>query len=115
MRAGPTHSRGWDFTVQGARRMDTDPDPADDSCVAAIDKFEEFGLSAYAARTFVALVSVLVNGSDAARTDPRTEIAIWGAGETNSLVVVLRAIFTWRLRNVADDSGRWTRPLAPKR
>jgi len=43
------------------------------------------------------LVSVLVNGADAAPTDPRSETAIWGAGETNSLVVVLRAIFTWRL------------------
>jgi len=44
------------------------------------------------------LVSVLVNGEDAAPTDPRSETAIWGAGETNSLVVVLRAIFTWKLR-----------------
>lgn len=48
------------------------------------------------------LVSVLVNGTDAALTDPRAETAIWGAGETNSLVVVLRAIFTWRLQNVED-------------
>ncbi|QKY21792.1 TrmB family transcriptional regulator (plasmid) [Halolamina sp. CBA1230] len=45
------------------------------------------------------LVSVLVNGADAAPTDPRSETAIWGAGETNSLVVVLKAIFTWRLGN----------------
>lgn len=52
------------------------------------------------------LVSVLVNGSDAARTDPRTETAIWGAGETNSLVVVLRAIFTWRLQNIEDGSDQ---------
>jgi sugar-specific transcriptional regulator TrmB len=43
------------------------------------------------------LVSVLVNGTDAPPTDPRSETAIWGSGETNSLVVVLRAIFTWRL------------------
>jgi sugar-specific transcriptional regulator TrmB len=43
------------------------------------------------------LVSVRVNGADAAPTDPRSETAIWGTGETNSLVVVLRAIFTWRL------------------
>ena len=43
------------------------------------------------------LVSVLVNGIDDAPTEPRAETAIWGAGETNSLVVVLRAIFTHRL------------------
>lgn len=51
------------------------------------------------------LVSVLVNGVDAAPTDSREETAIWGAGETNSLVVVLRAIFTWRLQNseTADE------------
>ena len=48
------------------------------------------------------LVSVLVNGDDDAPADPRSETAIWGAGETNSLVVVLRAIFTWRLQNVTD-------------
>jgi len=47
------------------------------------------------------LVSVLVNGHDAPPTDPRSETAIWGTGETNSLVVVLKAIFTWRLEN--DD------------
>lgn len=45
------------------------------------------------------LVSVLVNGPAAPPTAPRSETAIWGAGETNSLVVVLRAIFTWRLQN----------------
>jgi predicted transcriptional regulator len=45
------------------------------------------------------LVSVRVNGADAAPTDPRSETAIWGTGETNSLVVVLKAIFTWRLGN----------------
>ena len=48
------------------------------------------------------LVSVLVNGTDATPSDSRAETAIWGAGETNSLVVVLRAIFTWRLQNVED-------------
>ena len=47
------------------------------------------------------LVSVLVNGADDAPTEPRAETAIWGAGETNSLVVVLRAIFTHRLED--DD------------
>jgi sugar-specific transcriptional regulator TrmB len=49
------------------------------------------------------LVSVLVNGEHASPSDPRGETAIWGEGETNSLVVVLRAIFTWRLG--ATDPG----------
>jgi sugar-specific transcriptional regulator TrmB len=31
------------------------------------------------------------------RADGLTETAIWGSGEANSLVAVLRAIFTWRL------------------
>jgi len=31
--------------------------------------------------------------------EPFDETAIWGSGETNSLVVVLRAIFTWRLHD----------------
>ncbi|WP_396613857.1 TrmB family transcriptional regulator (plasmid) [Haloferax sp. S1W] len=43
------------------------------------------------------LVSALVNGADASPSDPRSETAIWGEGEANSLVVVLKAIFTWRL------------------
>ena len=42
-----------------------------------------------------ALVSALVGDSSA--TEGIEETAIWGAGERNSLVVVLRAIFTWRL------------------
>lgn len=42
-----------------------------------------------------ALVSALVNGDGDA--DGIEETAIWGAGDRNSLVVVLRAIFTWRL------------------
>ncbi len=46
------------------------------------------------------LVSALVNGADAHPSDPRSETAIWGEGDTNSLVVVLKAIFTWRLDNV---------------
>ena len=46
------------------------------------------------------LVSVLLNGDDPAPTDPRSETAIWGSGETNSLVVVLKAIFTWKLEDV---------------
>lgn len=40
------------------------------------------------------LVSVLV---DEANNGSRSETAIWGSGDANSLVVVLRAIFTWRL------------------
>ncbi len=42
-----------------------------------------------------ALVSALVDDSSAATEIKET--AIWGAGDRNSLVVVLRAIFTWRL------------------
>lgn len=49
------------------------------------------------------LVSVLVNGEDSTPTDPRAETAIWGEGETNSLVVVLKAVFTWRLETDAPD------------
>jgi sugar-specific transcriptional regulator TrmB len=45
------------------------------------------------------LVSVLVNGTDLASPGERAETAIWGSGETNSLVVVLRAIFAWRLED----------------
>jgi sugar-specific transcriptional regulator TrmB len=41
-----------------------------------------------------ALVSVRTGGPGSGALD---ETAIWGAGERNSLVVVLRAIFTWRL------------------
>lgn len=46
------------------------------------------------------LVSALVNGKEASASVPRSETAIWGEGDTNSLVVVLRAIFTWRLDNL---------------
>lgn len=45
------------------------------------------------------LVSVLVNGTDEPRSAPRSETAIWGEGERNSLVVVLKAVFTWRLQS----------------
>lgn len=44
-----------------------------------------------------ALVSALVNGH--VRGTEIEETAIWGKGERNSLVAVLRAIFTWRLDN----------------
>jgi sugar-specific transcriptional regulator TrmB len=49
-----------------------------------------------------ALVSVRVEDGDGSLK----EIAIWGTGEHNSLVVVLRAIFTWRLERFdpADDT-----------
>lgn len=43
------------------------------------------------------LVSALVDDEDTDRPDPRSETAIWGSGEMNSLVVVLKAIFTWQL------------------
>jgi hypothetical protein len=49
------------------------------------------------------LVSALVNGDDASPSDPRSETAIWGEGETNSLVAVLKAIFTWRLDTTDPD------------
>jgi len=49
------------------------------------------------------LVSALVNDTDASASDPRSETAIWGEGDTNSLVVVLKAIFTWRLDNLESD------------
>ncbi len=48
------------------------------------------------------LVSALANGDDATLSDPRSETAIWGEGSTNSLVVVLKAIFTWRLGSSED-------------
>jgi hypothetical protein len=41
------------------------------------------------------LVSVLTNEESPAET------AVWGSGEHNSLVVVLKAVFTWRI-NHAD-------------
>ncbi|WP_313692335.1 TrmB family transcriptional regulator [Halorarum halobium] len=50
------------------------------------------------------LVSAMVNGEDASPTDPRSETAIWGEGEANSLVVVLNAIFTWRLETAESDT-----------
>jgi len=43
------------------------------------------------------LVSVLVPGDGEYPPEPRDETAIWGTGRTNSLVVVLRALFTWQL------------------
>lgn len=43
------------------------------------------------------LVSVLVDGTDEHPSTPRDETAIWGTGPTNSLVIVLKALFTWQL------------------
>lgn len=43
------------------------------------------------------LVSVLVDGDGNHPPEPLDETAIWGAGEANGLVVVLRALFTWQL------------------
>jgi sugar-specific transcriptional regulator TrmB len=43
------------------------------------------------------LVSVLVDGNGDHPPEPRDETAIWGAGRTNSLVVILKALFTWQL------------------
>ena len=45
------------------------------------------------------LISAFDPGSDAETSDLRLETAIWGEGETNSLVVVLKAVFTWRLES----------------
>lgn len=49
-----------------------------------------------------ALVSVLLNNRSA---DPTEEVAIWGTGTQNSLVVVLRTIFTWRLERDEELTG----------
>lgn len=60
------------------------------------------------------LVSVLADGDrgeldgdvDGDVIDPNAspdETAIWGSGDRNSLVVVLRAVFTWRLDETDED------------
>jgi sugar-specific transcriptional regulator TrmB len=46
------------------------------------------------------LVSVLVAGDGEHPPEPRDETAIWGTGETNGLVVVLQALFTWQLGDI---------------
>jgi len=51
------------------------------------------------------LASVLVDGPDADPREPRSETAIWGQGEHNSLVVVLRAMFTWQLGGAGTADG----------
>src|SRR6056297_3466532 len=45
------------------------------------------------------LVSVLTENGD---SEDLTETAIWGVGESNSLVTVLKAMFTWRLGDPKD-------------
>ncbi|WP_418285083.1 TrmB family transcriptional regulator [Halorubrum sp. DTA46] len=45
------------------------------------------------------LVSVLVDGNGEHPPEPRDETAIWGTGATNSLVVILKTVFTWQLNN----------------
>lgn len=52
------------------------------------------------------LVSVLVTGNGERPPEVLDETAIWGTGETNSLVVVLRALFTWQLGGTRDGIGR---------
>ena len=48
-----------------------------------------------------ALISVL--GDDASPGDP-DETAVWGTGRRNSLVVVLRTVFTWQIQRYDDES-----------
>jgi hypothetical protein len=52
------------------------------------------------------LVSVLVDGNGEHPPEPRDETAIWGAGQTNGLVVVLKALFTWQLDNNRDSQNK---------
>jgi sugar-specific transcriptional regulator TrmB len=51
-----------------------------------------------------ALVSVRVGHADT-RPGAVDEVAIWGSGDGNGLVVVLRAIFTWRLETYERTRG----------
>jgi len=45
------------------------------------------------------LVSVLVDGDGVHPSEARDETAIWGTGSTNTLVVVLKTLFTWQLES----------------
>ncbi|AHG00112.1 transcriptional regulator [Halostagnicola larsenii XH-48] len=49
------------------------------------------------------LASVLVAEDGSDPSESRDETAIWGMGETNSLVMVLKAIFTWQLDGSRDE------------
>ncbi|WP_321166969.1 hypothetical protein [Halobaculum gomorrense] len=51
------------------------------------------------------LVSVLVDANGAYPLEPRDETAIWGAVQTNSLVVVLKGLYTWQLDTNRDSHG----------
>ncbi|PSP87177.1 TrmB family transcriptional regulator, partial [Halobacteriales archaeon QS_4_66_20] len=46
-----------------------------------------------------ALLSVRV---EEVETEDTEEVAIWGTGHRNSLVVILRAIFTWQLETYEE-------------
>ena len=48
------------------------------------------------------LVSVLVPEDGVRPVESQEETAIWGTGETNSLVVILKAMFTWQLDGRRD-------------
>lgn len=50
------------------------------------------------------LLSAMVNGPNIQDGAPPSETAIWGQGTSNSLVVVLKAIFTWRLDGPGADT-----------
>lgn len=49
------------------------------------------------------LASVFSPGDGDFPPKPRDETAIWGMGETNSLVMVLKALFTWQLNRNRGD------------
>lgn len=51
------------------------------------------------------LASVLVREPSDGQSVSRGETAIWGSGRTNSLVVVLKAVFTWKLETADGRSG----------
>ena len=48
------------------------------------------------------LISVVTNGPEERGDGASYETAVWGSGDRNSLVVVLRAVFTWRLDDWED-------------
>jgi sugar-specific transcriptional regulator TrmB len=48
------------------------------------------------------LVGVFVSGDQATPHRSREETAIWGSGEANGLVVVLKTMFTWELEDTRD-------------
>ena len=51
------------------------------------------------------LASVLLGRDGESTAQPHDETAIWDTGETNNLVVVLKALFTWQLEDNREDSG----------